>query len=50
MLRTGDIGGMRFNTIVGIGHSYGSVQTQALSAASPDLLNAVLLQGFSMNS
>ncbi|GJE91974.1 alpha/beta hydrolase [Phanerochaete sordida] len=50
MLRNGDIGNMKFNKIVGIGHSYGSVQTQALSAASPDLLNAVLLQGFSMNS
>ena len=50
MLRNGDIGGMKFNKIVGIGHSYGSVQTQALSATQPDLLNAVLLQGFSVNA
>ena len=50
MLRNGEIGGTKFSKIVGVGHSYGSVQTQALSATSPQLLNGVLLQGFSVNT
>jgi len=50
MLRNGDIGNTRFKKIVGIGHSYGSVQIQALSTTSPDLLDAILLQGFSLNA
>ena len=49
MLRNGDIGGMKFNKTVGIGHSYGAIQTLALSATQPDLLDAVLLQGFSVD-
>lgn len=47
MLRHGDIGGQKFSKIVGVGHSYGSVQTQALSATLPQALDAVILQGFS---
>jgi pimeloyl-ACP methyl ester carboxylesterase len=49
MLRSGQINGTNFTKVVGVGHSYGSVQTEALSATAPQLLDAVLLQGFSMN-
>ena len=49
MLRNGAIGGQPFSKIVGVGHSYGSVQVQALTASSPTALDAALLQGFSMN-
>lgn len=50
MLRNGDIGGQKFTKIVGVGHSYGSVQTQALSATLPNVLDAVILQGFTSTS
>jgi pimeloyl-ACP methyl ester carboxylesterase len=47
MLRNGDIGGQKFSKVVGVGYSYGSVQTQALTATLPTALDAVILQGFS---
>ncbi|TFK48793.1 alpha beta-hydrolase [Heliocybe sulcata] len=50
MLKNGNIGGQKFDKIVGVGHSYGSVQVQALSATVPRMLDAVLLQGFSTNA
>ena len=50
MLRDGQIGGTKFSKVVGVGHSYGSVQMQALTASAPQLLDGVLLQGFSMNT
>ncbi|KZT28741.1 alpha beta-hydrolase [Neolentinus lepideus HHB14362 ss-1] len=50
MLKQGEIGGQQFDKVIGIGHSYGSVQIQALSATVPHLLDAVLLQGFSTNA
>lgn len=50
MLRAGEIGGTNFTKVVGIGHSYGSVQMQALSATAPQLLDGIILQGFSVNS
>ncbi|KAF7796598.1 hypothetical protein EIP86_007780 [Pleurotus ostreatoroseus] len=49
MLRSGAIGGQAFSKIVGVGHSYGSVQLQALTASAPTAIDAVLLQGFSKN-
>ncbi|KAH9837855.1 alpha beta-hydrolase [Rhodofomes roseus] len=49
MLRSGDIGGQKFDKIVGVGHSYGSVQVQAITAHVPTALDAALLQGFSNN-
>lgn len=33
-----------------VGHSYGSVQVQALSRLSPNLVNGLILTGFSINS
>jgi len=50
MLRAGKIGGTSFETIVGVGHSYGSVQLNALTAASPSAVNHVILTGFSANT
>ena len=49
MMRNGDIGGQKFDKIVGVGHSYGSVQVQAITAHAPSALDAALLQGFSNN-
>lgn len=49
MLRNGDIGRQKFSKIVGVGHSYGSVQLQALTVTAPTTIDAVLLQGFSRN-
>lgn len=37
----------KFDRIVGIGHSYGSIQVQALTAAAPDLLSGAVLTGYS---
>ncbi|KZP10712.1 alpha beta-hydrolase [Athelia psychrophila] len=50
MLRNGDIGGQKFSKVVGVGHSYGSIQVQALSATLPSALDGIILQGFSVNS
>ncbi|EPQ54849.1 alpha/beta-hydrolase [Gloeophyllum trabeum ATCC 11539] len=50
MLKDGQIGGQKFSKVVGVGHSYGSEQVQALSATVPHLLDGILLQGFSMNA
>lgn len=50
MLRNGEIGGQRFDKIVGVGHSYGSAQVQAITSHAPTALDAALLQGFSANS
>lgn len=50
MLRDGEIGGQAFSNIVGVGHSYGSVQLQALTATVPTALDGVILQGYSTNS
>lgn len=47
MLRNGDIGGQKFTKVIGVGHSYGSATTQGLTATVPDMLDAVILQGFS---
>ncbi|KIP01152.1 hypothetical protein PHLGIDRAFT_131352 [Phlebiopsis gigantea 11061_1 CR5-6] len=50
MLRSAQIGGTNFTKVIGIGHSYGSVQMQALTATAPQLLDGVILQGYSVNS
>lgn len=44
------VGGKRHSKIVGIGHSYGSIQTQAVSMETPELLDAVVLTGYTTNS
>ena len=50
MLRNGEIGGTKFSKIVGVGHSYGSIQVQAITATQPSALDSALLTGFSMNT
>ncbi|SNX84211.1 uncharacterized protein MEPE_02919 [Melanopsichium pennsylvanicum] len=47
---TTEIGGKRHEKVVGVGHSYGSIQTQAISKQSPELLDGVVLTGFTTNS
>lgn len=48
-LRSGAIGGVAWQKIVGIGHSYGSIQTVGLAAQHPQDLDAIILQAFTMN-
>ncbi|KAF7980133.1 hypothetical protein HWV62_39567 [Athelia sp. TMB] len=50
MLRAGQIGNTTFTKIVGVGHSYGAVQIQGLSAAVPAALDGIILQGFTINA
>ncbi|CEH13116.1 ALPHA/BETA HYDROLASE FOLD-CONTAINING PROTEIN [Ceraceosorus bombacis] len=45
--QTKNIGGKKHARIVAIGHSYGSAQSQAVTASSPDLIDGVVLTGFS---
>ena len=47
---TSQVGGRKHERVVGVGHSYGSVQTQAVSSQSPELLDGVVLTGFTTNS
>ena len=47
---TTTIGGKKWSKVVGIGHSYGSAQTEAVSASNPDFYDALILQGFSANA
>lgn len=49
-LAQGQYGGLNVTKVVGVGHSFGSIITQALTAQYPDLLDAAILTGFSTNS
>jgi len=46
LLRAGNIGGISFKTIVGVGHSFGSILLGALVADHPEALDALALTGF----
>lgn len=46
-LRKGDIGGRSFNKVVYVGHSYGSVMGNTLSAKYPTAVDALILTGYS---
>lgn len=52
MLRNGTIPTVNhsFSRVVHVGHSFGSAQTYALTAMYPDISDAVILTGFSMNA
>ena len=52
MLRNGSVHDIRSTPtkIVHVGHSFGSVQTYALSAMYPDMSDAIILTGFSSNA
>jgi len=47
---TTTVGGRQHDKIVGVGHSYGSIQTQAVTMEYPQLLDGAVLTGFSTNS
>ncbi|KAK3065339.1 hypothetical protein LTS18_014183 [Coniosporium uncinatum] len=49
-LRSGSIGGTAFSHVVGIGHSYGSIQSIGLANKYPSDLDAIILQGFTINT
>jgi pimeloyl-ACP methyl ester carboxylesterase len=49
-LRSGAIGGNAFQNVVGIGHSYGSIQSVGLAAQYPNDLDAIILQGFTLDT
>lgn len=49
-LRAGAFGGIAFEKVVGVGHSFGSIITQAITASSPSSIDAAVLTGFSGNS
>lgn len=50
MVKSGTFGGITPRTVVGTGHSFGSILTQAITAQYPNSLNTAILTGFSMNS
>jgi pimeloyl-ACP methyl ester carboxylesterase len=50
LLRTGAIANQSFEHVVGVGHSFGSIQTAAITARFPDDLDAAVLTGFSASS
>ncbi|KAL9940761.1 hypothetical protein V8E36_000249 [Tilletia maclaganii] len=47
---TTDIGGKSWNQTLVVGHSYGSAQAQRLSQLRPELIDALVLTGFSLNA
>ena len=49
-LREGKIGGYVFKSVVGVGHSFGSVLCVGLLARYPKDFDAIVLTGFSMDS
>jgi hypothetical protein len=49
MLRQGKIGGKAYSTIAAVGHSYGSIQVQALTQ-TPGLVDHAVLTGFSADA
>lgn len=48
-LRYGYFSGHKFSKVVAVGHSYGSVLTEALTATAPELVDAAVLTGFSVD-
>lgn len=48
-LRNGSYGAS-FDTVVGVGHSFGSIITQSITSQYPHVLDAAILTGFSTNS
>lgn len=50
MLRGGHLGNISFDTVVGVGHSYGSALTTAVARQYPSDFDAIVLTGFSSNT
>lgn len=49
-LRNGDFAGTKFSKVIGTGHSFGSIITQAITSKYPEVLDAAVLTGFSTNT
>lgn len=49
MLRNGTFAGTDFKHVIGTGHSFGSIITEAITADYPTSLDAAVLTGFSLN-
>ncbi|KAK4561524.1 hypothetical protein LTR86_004842 [Recurvomyces mirabilis] len=49
LLQNGTIGGKAYTKVIGVGHSFGSIITQALTMQYPTLLDAAILTGFSVS-
>jgi len=49
-LRSGKLSGLKFPTIIGGGHSFGSIITQAITNQYPKLLQGAILTGFALNT
>lgn len=49
-LRSGAFGKTTYTNLVGVGHSFGSIQSQSITADYPQDLDAVVLTGFSTNN
>ncbi|KAK9316491.1 catalytic protein [Lipomyces starkeyi] len=49
-LRAGRFAGQKFDHVVGVGHSFGSIQSIGITATFPKDLDAVVLTGFSINT
>jgi pimeloyl-ACP methyl ester carboxylesterase len=50
MVESGYFSNSTFSTVIGAGHSFGSVLTQAVTSKYPTSFNTAILTGFSMNS
>lgn len=50
LLRTGVISNHTFKNVVGVGHSFGSLQIAGLTSQHPDDLDAAVLTGFSISA
>ncbi|THZ04904.1 alpha/beta-hydrolase [Aureobasidium pullulans] len=48
-LRNSKFGGANFSTVIGVGHSFGSAITQAVTSMHATTFDAAILTGFSMN-
>jgi pimeloyl-ACP methyl ester carboxylesterase len=49
-LRAGQLAGETFEKVVGVGHSFGSIQSVGIAAKYPEDFDAVVLTGFSTNT
>ncbi|KAK5123836.1 hypothetical protein LTR85_002472 [Meristemomyces frigidus] len=50
MLRNGTYSNNKFEDVIGVGHSFGSIITQAVTSEYPSAFDAAILTGFSVNS
>jgi pimeloyl-ACP methyl ester carboxylesterase len=50
MIKSGYFSNSTFSTVIGTGHSFGSVLTQAVTSKYPTSFNTAILTGFSTNS